>query len=48
MNPHRASKQEVRKAKKAVRKFVGKQTAAAGDRIHSELFVTMVPKEARR
>lgn len=48
MNKHRATKHEVRKARKAVAKFVGKQTARAAGRLHSELFVVMVPKEARR
>lgn len=48
MNKHRATKSEVRKARKAVQKFVGKQTAARGDKVHAELFVTMMPKAARR
>jgi hypothetical protein len=48
MNPHRATKQQVRKARKDVAKFIGKQTARAAGRLHSELFVVMVPKEARR
>lgn len=45
---HRASKSQVRKAVKGVRRFVGRQTHQAVGRLHSELFVAMVPKEARR
>jgi hypothetical protein len=48
MNKHRASKQDIRKARKAVTKFLCKQTARAAGRLHSELFVVMMPKEARR
>jgi hypothetical protein len=47
MNKHRPTKQEARRATKAVRKFVGKQTAQAAGRLHSELYVTMLPKRAR-
>jgi len=48
MNPNRPNKSQVRKAMKAVRKFVGKQTQTSAARLHSELYVAMVPKEARR
>lgn len=48
MNRHRPSKSQVRRATKAVRKFICKQSATAAGRLHSELFVAMVPKEARR
>lgn len=48
MNRNRPTKSQVRKAVKAVRKFVGKQTAANVGRLHAELYVAMVPKDARR
>lgn len=48
MNRHRATKQAVRKARKDVARFIGRQSARAAGRVHSELYVTMLPKEARR
>lgn len=48
MNPNRANKAQVRKALKAVRRFLGKQTPRDANRAHSQLLVAMVPKEARR
>ena len=48
MNRNRPTKSQVRRAVRAVRKFVGKQSAVATGRLHSELFVALVPKEARR
>ena len=47
MNPNRPNKHEVRKSRKAVGKWLGKQSKQGKARIHAELWTAMVPKAAR-